>query len=111
MMSTAARPHESLFPSISSSNVEGQSHRCFTSNLSLTGLYMEAAARLVRAPQRQGAAGDPLPDGEQEPVWASGEVVYDCFNALFHGTAVRFEAMGDRDRRRLTAFLAGAAAA
>jgi len=47
----------------------------------------------------------PLPDGEAEPVWASAEVVYDCFDALFHGTAVRFIALGSRDQARIDAFL------
>ena len=38
----------------------------------------------------------PLPDGQREPIWASAEVVYDCFDSLFHGTAVRFTALGSR---------------
>jgi hypothetical protein len=87
-------------------HVEGQSHRCFTSDLSLTGLYMERPIGSFVRHSARVQLEIPLPDGESEPVWASGEVVYDCFNALFHGTAVRFEAMGDRDRRRLSAFLA-----
>jgi len=92
-------------------HVEGQSHRCFTSDLSLTGLYMERPIGSFVRHSAKVQLEIPLPDGEGEPVWASGEVVYDCFNALFHGTAVRFEAMGDRDRRRLSAFLASASAA
>jgi PilZ domain len=87
-------------------HVEGQSHRCFTSDLSLTGLYMERPIGSFVRHSAKVQLEIPLPDGEGEPVWASGEVVYDCFNALFHGTAVRFEAMGDHDRQRLSAFLA-----
>jgi hypothetical protein len=87
-------------------HVEGQSHRCFTSDLSLTGLYMERPIGSFVRHSAKVQLEIPLPDGESEPVWASGEIVYDCFNALFHGTAVRFEAMGDHDRRRLSAFLA-----
>ena len=87
-------------------HVEGQSHRCFTSDLSLTGLYMERPIGSFVRHSAKVQLEIPLPDGESEPVWASGEVIYDCFNALFHGTAVRFEAMGDHDRQRLSAFLA-----
>lgn len=47
----------------------------------------------------------PLPDGQPEPLWASAEVVYDCFDALFHGTAVRFTGLGSQDQARLDAFL------
>jgi hypothetical protein len=87
-------------------HVEGQTHRCFSSNLSSSGLYME---RPIASFVRHSAAIQleiPLPDGEAEPVWASAEVVYDCFNALFHGTAVRFTALGSRDQARIDAFLA-----
>jgi hypothetical protein len=87
-------------------HVEGQSHRCFTSDLSLTGLYMERPISSFVRHSAKVQLEIPLPDGSNEPVWASGEVVYDCFNALFHGTAVRFETMGDGDRQRLSAFLA-----
>jgi hypothetical protein len=87
-------------------HVEGQTHRCFTSNLSASGLYME---RPIESFVRHSAAVQleiPLPDGESEPVWASAEIVYDCFDALFHGTAVRFTGLAEKDERRLQAFLA-----
>ena len=87
-------------------HVEGQTHRCFSSNLSSSGLYME---RPIASFVRHSAAVQleiPLPDGQPEPVWASAEVVYDCFDALFHGTAVRFTALGSRDQARIDAFLA-----
>lgn len=48
----------------------------------------------------------PLPDGQPDPVWAQAEVVYDCFDALFHGTAVRFTELDSRAQARLDAFLA-----
>ncbi len=87
-------------------HVEGQTHRCFSSNLSRSGLYME---RPIASFVRHSASVQleiPLPDGQPEPLWASAEVVYDCFDALFHGTAVRFTALGSRDQARLDAFLA-----
>jgi hypothetical protein len=87
-------------------HVEGQAHRCFTSDLSSSGLYME---RPISSFVRHSANIEleiPLPDGEPEPVWASAEIVYDCFDALFHGTAVRFTNLTSRDRERLEAFVA-----
>jgi hypothetical protein len=87
-------------------HVEGHSHRCFSSNLSSTGLYME---RPIASFVRHSASIEleiPLPDGEAEPVRASAEIVYDCFNAVFHGTAVRFTKLDSRDQARIDAFLA-----
>ena len=72
-----------------SQHVEGQTHRCFTTDLSSGGLYME---RPIGSFVRHSAAVQleiPLPGDGGEPLWASAEVVYDCFDALFHGTAVR----------------------
>jgi hypothetical protein len=86
-------------------HIEGQSHRCFMSDLSLTGLYMERPISSFVRHSTKVQLEIALPDGEGEPLWATAEIVYDCFDSTFHGTAVRFEDMGDRDRRRLSAFL------
>lgn len=48
----------------------------------------------------------PLADGHAEPVWAQAEIVYDSFDALQHGTAVRFKSMSARDQNRIDAVLA-----
>jgi PilZ domain len=88
-------------------HIEGQSHRCFMSDLSLTGLYMERPISSFIRHSTRVQLEIPLPDGEADPVWASAEIIYDCFDSEFHGTAVRFDELGERDRRRLTAFLAG----
>jgi hypothetical protein len=85
--------------------VEGQSHRCFTANLSKLGLYMERPADSFLRHSNHVQLEIPLPDGEEEPLWASAEIVYDCFDALFHGTAVRFVEMSQRDRNRLSGWL------
>lgn len=85
-------------------HVEGQTHRCLASNLSLTGLYIE---RPLSSFVRHSAMVEieiPIPDGG-EPLWASAEIVYDCFSALLHGSALRFLSMSPRDRARLAAFL------
>ena len=86
-------------------HVEGNCHRCFVTDMSMTGLYME---RPISSYVRHSSAVQleiPLPDGGREPLWARGEIVYDCFDALFHGTAVRFEPMSKEDRVRLSNFL------
>jgi len=83
----------------------GETHHGVTSNLSLSGLYME---RPIADFVRQRAAVElviPLPDGAA-PLRAEGEIVYDCFDAGNHGTAVRFTRMSGEDRGRLSAFLA-----
>jgi len=86
-------------------HVEGKSHRCFATNLSSTGLYMERPIESFVRHSADIQLEIPLPDGEGEPVWASAEVVYDCFNALFHGTAVRFKALSQRDSGRIERWL------
>lgn len=88
-------------------HIEGQSHRCFMSDLSLTGLYMERPISSFVRHTTKVQLEIPLPDGERDPVWADAEIVYDCFDSEFHGTALRFEALGERERERLAAFLAG----
>jgi hypothetical protein len=90
-------------------HVEGQTHRCFTSDLSSTGLYMERPIESFVRHSTSVQLEIPLPDGDPDPVWASAEVVYDCFDALFHGTAVRFTALNRRDKERLDAFVARSA--
>lgn len=85
----------------------GGSHRYFASDLSERGLYMERPVSSYVRHSKQVQLEIPLPGEESAPVWVAGEVVYDCFDGLFHGTAVRFTAMGQRDRCRLEQFLRG----
>lgn len=95
-------------------HVEGQSHRCFATNLSSTGLYMERPIESFVRHSTDVQLEIPIPDDDGGPVWASAEIVYDCFDALFHGTAVRFKALSERDRGRLKRWLSksgGSAAA
>jgi len=46
----------------------------------------------------------PLP-GTNESLWTRGEVVYDRFEPLFHGTAIRFTGMANTHRRMLNHWL------
>ena len=90
-------------------HVEGQTHCCTATNVSLSGLYME---RPIASFVRHSAEVEleiPLPDGA-EPLRARAEIVYDCLRAQFHGSAVRFKHMSMRDRSRLQTFLAPLAA-
>jgi hypothetical protein len=86
-------------------HVGPDTHRCFGTDLSPTGLYMErplSDASLARG-CREVQLEVPLPDGPS--VWALGEVVYDRVDGLFHGQAVRFKAMARGDRAALERFL------
>jgi len=80
--------------------VHDEPHRCFLTDLSQNGVYME---RLVEPLERRTNIVQlelSLP-GTGGTLWTAGEVVYDCFDALFHGTAVRFTAMARGHRRTL----------
>jgi hypothetical protein len=84
--------------------VDDAPHRCFTSDLSPIGLYME---RLAEPLQRRTAVVQveiPLPH-TSDALWAKAEVIYDRFDALFHGTAVRFTGMARAHERLLREWL------
>lgn len=86
-------------------HVEGQTHRCLASNLSLSGVYIERPiAPFVRHSTAVELALS-LPDGQASPLKAYAEIVYDCFDAVSHGSALRFTEMSAGDRARLTAFI------
>jgi len=79
-------------------------HRCFSTSLSMSGLYMERMTGAFGRRSRIVQVEIPLP-GENDSLWAKGVVVYDCIDPLFHGTAVRFAAMADGHRRLLLDWL------
>ena len=80
--------------------VDDEPHRCFTTNLSASGLYMEKVLTPMDRRRDVVQLEIPLP-GLGDPLWTKAEVVYDCFDALFHGTAIRFTAMARKHRRLL----------
>ncbi len=84
--------------------IDGESHRCFATSLSMTGIYVEhLSTRFVR---RSRAVQLEIPlTGDPEPLWVGGEVIYDALDRLFVGTAVRFGQMAARDRDRLERWL------
>lgn len=75
-------------------------HRCFTTDLSAIGLYMERLAEPLERSSSLVQLEIPLPD-TGDAIWAKGEVIYDRFDALFHGTAVRFTGMARSHQRLL----------
>ena len=79
-------------------------HRCFATDISPTGLYMERTCTPMERRSNFVQVEIPLP-GIGDTLWAKAEVVYDCFDALFHGTAIRFAAMAGMHRRLLEAWL------
>jgi hypothetical protein len=79
-------------------------HRCFTSDLSAIGLYMERLVQPLVRRTNQVQIEIPLPH-TSDAIWARGEVIYDRFDALFHGTAVRFTAMARAHQRMLRDWL------
>ncbi len=85
--------------------VEGQTHRCVAINLSNTGLYMERPIESFVRHSADVQLEIPIPDGHGEPVLANAEIIYDCFDALSHGTAVRFKSLSARDQARLANWL------
>ena len=79
-------------------------HRCFTTDLSAIGLYMERLAAPLERRSNVVQLEIPLPH-TGDSIWAKGEVIYDRFDALFHGTAVRFTGMARVHQRMLREWL------
>ena len=84
--------------------VDDEPYRCFATSLSASGLYMERVLTPMERRRDVVQIEIPLP-GSNETLWAKAEVVYDCFDALFHGTAIRFTAMARKHRRQLREWL------
>ena len=84
--------------------VDGRPQRCFTADLSALGIYMEKPVEPMDRGSNVVQLEIPLPDGA-ETLWAKGEIVYDSFDPLFHGTAIRFTGMARRHQRILRDWL------
>jgi hypothetical protein len=79
-------------------------HRCFTTDLSALGMFVERVAEPLGRSSSVVQLEIPLPD-VGETLWAKGEIVYDRFDALFHGMAIRFAGMARAHQRLLREFL------
>ena len=84
--------------------VADDTHRCFTTDLSSIGLYMERIAAPIERPSSIVQMEIPLPR-TGDSIWACGEVIYDRLDSMFHGTAVRFTGMARTHQRLLREWL------
>ena len=84
--------------------VDGRMHRCFTADVSALGMYMEKPVEQMDRSSNIVQLEIPLPKCS-ETLWAKGEIVYDSFDPLFHGTAIRFTGMARRHKRILRDWL------
>ena len=83
--------------------VDDEPHRCFTVNLSASGLYVN---KLVDGIWRRTSVVQvelPLPGGDT--IWARGNVMYDGFDAYFHSMGIRLDAMARRHQRMLDEYV------
>ena len=84
--------------------IDDDPHRCFTSDLSAFGMYMERLATPLSRHTGVVQVEIPLPD-TSDSLWSKAEVVYDRVDSLFHGTAVRFTGMARSHQRLLREWL------
>lgn len=84
--------------------IQDDLHRSFTTDISPIGLYMERVASPLDRRSNVVQLEIPLPH-TSDAIWAKGEVIYDRFDALFHGTAVRFTGMARNHQRLLREWL------
>jgi hypothetical protein len=72
--------------------VDEEPHRYFATDLSAQGLYMERPLAPMQRGSDKMRLEIHLPNAE-EAIWATGEVVHDRIDSLFHGSGVRFTTM------------------
>lgn len=79
-------------------------HRCFTTDLSALGIFVERVAEPMQRSSSIVQLEIPLPDSS-DTLWAKGEVVYDRIDSLFHGQAIRFAGMARAHQKMLREWL------
>jgi hypothetical protein len=84
--------------------VNDEIHRCFTVDLSPTGVRLEHPMGAVARPGSAVQMELPLP-GTRDPIWARGELVHESAGSVFHTSAVRFTTMASSHRRALAEWL------
>ncbi len=84
--------------------VHEEALRCFTTDLSAVGLYMERLVQPLDRSSKTVQLEIKLPSAN-DTIWAAGEVVYDRIDSLFHGTAVRFTGMARTHQRWIREWL------
>ncbi len=84
--------------------VDDRPQRCFTADVSALGIYIERPIEAMGRHSNVVQLEIPLPN-RRETIWARGEIVYDSFDPLFHGTAIRFTGMARVHQRMLREWL------
>jgi hypothetical protein len=84
--------------------VNDEPFRCFTTDLSSIGMYMERPVQAINRSSKFVQVEIKLPRSS-DSIWTLGEVIYDRLDSIFHGTAVCFTAMARTHRRRLCEWL------
>ena len=83
--------------------VDEEPYRCFTVNLSASGLYVN---KLVHGIWRRTSVVQlemPVPGGDT--IWARGNVMYDGFDTFFHSMGIRLDAMARKHQRMLDEYV------
>ena len=84
--------------------VDDRPQRCFTADVSALGVYLERPIEAMGRRSNVVQLEIPLPNSDQT-IWAKGEIIYDSFDPLFHGTAIRFTGMARLHQRILREWL------
>ena len=81
--------------------VQDRLHRCLTTNLSETGLFVHKL-HAAAIPRRRDALQleFELP-GTGETIWARGEIAYEARDDFFHGTGIRLAGIANLHARLL----------
>ncbi|MCA9668825.1 MAG: PilZ domain-containing protein [Myxococcales bacterium] len=89
--------------------IEDQPRQCLSLDASEDGIYLSRLAGQRGAPHDQMRRDVQLEleiPGHDEVIWARGEVMYDRFDAYFHGSGVRLADMASTHRRILRDYIA-----
>lgn len=84
--------------------LDEEQHRYFATDLSSHGLYMERPLGPMQRSSDAMRLEIQLPDAP-ETIWATGEIIHDRIDSLFHGSGVRFTAMTKRHENLLREWL------
>jgi hypothetical protein len=84
--------------------LDEEPHRYFATDLSMHGLYMERPLGPIQRSSDAMRLEIQLPD-VPEAIWATGEIIHDRIDSLFHGTGVRFTVMTQKHELALREWL------
>jgi PilZ domain len=85
--------------------VEEQPRQCLTLDASEDGVYLNRLSGEAEMPSERHVQLELEIPGHDDVIWARGEVMYDRFDAYFHGSGVRLAAMASTHRRILRDYI------